>query len=282
MFDFYSPNPVVVGIDGSLAAVRAAQWAVDEVAGSDIPLRLLYIREPNRTASARENQQALATAEEAVYDACSAINAMGKPVKVEMDVLEGHPVPELIHASDSTGLLCVGATGSARPSGAGFGSTAAELARSAHCSVAIIRGENSVSVTEGRSIVARIDGSPADDDVLQLAFQEAQRREAPLVLVTAWRSGFDDLQSDRVIADHDRRAHALLDHYMADWMPRYPEVEVRTVVAYGMFLNYLAEHAKTIQLVVVGAAHTDEVQQLVGPAGPLALRRSNFPVLVVR
>ena len=65
-------------------------------------------------------------------------------------------------------------------------------------------------------------------------------------------------------------------------MPRYPEVEARTAVVYGTFLSYLTEHAKTIQMVVIGPAHAREMQQLVGPAGALALRCSDFSLLVVR
>lgn len=30
MFDRYPPKSVVVGVDGSAAAIRAARWAVDE------------------------------------------------------------------------------------------------------------------------------------------------------------------------------------------------------------------------------------------------------------
>jgi nucleotide-binding universal stress UspA family protein len=51
MFENFPPKSVVVGIDGSQAAVRAALWAVDEVAGTDIPLRLLYIRDLSPTPS---------------------------------------------------------------------------------------------------------------------------------------------------------------------------------------------------------------------------------------
>jgi nucleotide-binding universal stress UspA family protein len=100
----------------SQAALRAALWAVDEVASTDIPLRLLYIRDLSPTAGGGETQAATATAEEAVYDAYNAINAVGKPVKVEMDIVEGHPVPALIQASESTALLCVGDTGSGQTS----------------------------------------------------------------------------------------------------------------------------------------------------------------------
>ena len=47
-----------------------------------------------------------------------------------------------------------------------------------------------------------------------------------------------------------------------------------------MFLDYLAEHAASIQLAMVGAALTGELQQLLGPAGALGLRDSDFSLLV--
>jgi hypothetical protein len=103
-----------------------------------------------------------------------------------------------------------------------------------------------------------------------------------VVLMTAWRSGFDDLQNDHPINEHSRRRRAILDRYVALWTPHYPEVDVRNVAAYGTFLNYLSEHAKAIRLVVVGATQTSEVQQLVGPAADHTLCHSDFALLVVR
>jgi nucleotide-binding universal stress UspA family protein len=279
------PKPWIrCGSPNSPNSGHEARASVPERRTTDLQNRLLIpcaAREPNH-ASPRETQQTLAATEEAMYTAYRAIGAMGEPAKVEMEIREGHVVPALIHASNSTDLLCLGATGSSDPSGAGFGSTAAALARSAHCSVAVIRGANSVLVGGGRSIVAHVDGPSADDSVLRSAFQEAQLRQAPLVLVSAWRSGFDDIQSDDMLSEHDRRARARLNSYVADWAPSYPEVEVHTVVAYGMFLNYLTVNAKTIQFVIVGAADAGEVEQIVGPAGARAVRDNDFSLLVVR
>ena len=111
MFDRYPPKSVVVGVDGSQAAIRAARWAVDEVAGTDIPLRLLYVTKANPSASPDQARAALMAAEEVVHHAYRAIDEMGKPLKVETEVIDGHPVPTLIAASRSTTLLCVGDTG---------------------------------------------------------------------------------------------------------------------------------------------------------------------------
>src|ERR1700722_6229386 len=159
MFENYPPKSVVVGIDGSKAAVQAAQWAVDEVADTDTPLRLLYIRDLSPSANRGETREVLAAAEAAVHNAHAAIEAMGKPVKVEMEIVEGRPLPALIDATYSTRLLCIGNTGSGNGSDTGFGSTAAELVQSAHFSGAVVRGDHDEDITDGRSIVAHVDGS---------------------------------------------------------------------------------------------------------------------------
>src|ERR1700722_1583702 len=105
MFENYPPKSVVVGIDGSQAAVQAAQWAVDEVADTDTPLRLLYIRDLSPSANRGETRGVLAAAGDAVHNAHAAVEAMGKPVKVEMEIVEGRPVPALIADTSSTPML---------------------------------------------------------------------------------------------------------------------------------------------------------------------------------
>lgn len=282
MLESFPPKSVVVGVDGSPAALRAARWAVDEVADTDSPLRLLYIRDLSPCADRAECRAAFEAGELAVYDAYEAVNALGKTVKVEMEIIEGRPVPSLIQASKSTPLICVGDTGAGQSSGAGFGSTATKLIESAYCSVAIVRGIGDVGRDRERSVVAYAVGSLDDAFAVERGFQEAQRRAAPLVLMMAWRSGLDDLQDDAAINEQESRKHATLDRYAAVWSSRFPGVTVRTVVEYGPFLNYLSDHADSIQLLVVGATHTHELRQLVSPAADPVLRRSDFTLVVAR
>jgi len=104
-----------------------------------------------------------------VHEAYSAIDEMGKPMKVEMEVIDGHPVPALIDASRSTALLCVGDIGSTHHPDAWLGSTAKELAKYVHCSVAIVRGDRRDTGEMGDAwIVALVDESPDGVDVLDL------------------------------------------------------------------------------------------------------------------
>ena len=64
-------------------------------------------------------------------------------------------------------------------------------------------------------------------------------------------------------------------------MDDYAEVEIDTIHLEGSFLDYLVEHAASIELAVVGSARTGELQELLGAPGALALRDSDFSLLVV-
>jgi nucleotide-binding universal stress UspA family protein len=273
MFDRYPPKSVIVGIDGSQAAIRAARWAVHEVAGTDIPLCLVHVTTADPSADPHEGRAAREAAEELLHDACSAVDDMGWPVKIEMDVVHGMPVPTLICASRSTPLLCVGDTGPARPADAWLGSTAKELALSSHCSVAIIRGQDT-GASDGGYIVARVDETPDDLDVLDLAINEALQRHAPLRVVTAAQSRPDD------ISGHQRGCVAL-DLVLRRLSDDYPEVDIETISLEGSFFDYLAENAASIQLVMVSSARTGEVQELLGSPGALALSHSDSSLLIV-
>ena len=108
-----SPPSVVVGVDGSPSALDAALWAVDEAVSRDIPLRLVYAIDPGNTAGADSHDAAreLAAAETAVRYAFMAVESTGKPVKVEVEILQDRPTRALLEASRWAAALCVGAVG---------------------------------------------------------------------------------------------------------------------------------------------------------------------------
>lgn len=86
---------MVVGIDGSHAAVGAALWAVDEAISRDIPLRLLYAIDQTARADTDPQDAAhqLATAEQAVRHVSTAVESTEKPVKIEVEILKSRPTP---------------------------------------------------------------------------------------------------------------------------------------------------------------------------------------------
>ncbi|BAX92959.1 hypothetical protein MSG_02815 [Mycobacterium shigaense] len=272
MLDRYPPKSVIVGIDGSQAAIRAARWAVPEVAGTDIPLRLIYVT-PACSTEHSGARAALMASEEVVHGACSAVDEMGESLKLEAEIFDGRPVPALIAASRFATLLCVGDKGAAQHPDDWLGSTARELARSAHCSVAIVRGSGAAR-SGARCILARVDESPDDLDVLDFAVDEALRRQAPLrVLTTAQSSGRG--------GHGDRTNRGALDVLLQRLRNDYPEVEIGIEPLAGSFLGYVCAHAATTQLIMISSARAGEVQQLLGPDGGQALRASDCSLLVV-
>jgi nucleotide-binding universal stress UspA family protein len=136
------PSPgVVVGIDGSRWALNAALWAMDEAVSRDVPLRLIYVveRRNGDRFDAQDAARDLARADIAIREALVALESTEKPVRIEWAVLHGEPAAVLLGASESAGMLCVGAFGITHTMGDKRpGSTATALSATARCPVAVI------------------------------------------------------------------------------------------------------------------------------------------------
>lgn len=111
MRDLHVAPLVVVGIDGSRTATRAAVWAVDEAVSRDVPLRLVYVIDPVGLCGADADHIQFASARAALHEAHGAVEATGEPVKIETEIVVGKPVAKLIVESRSAAMLCVGSIG---------------------------------------------------------------------------------------------------------------------------------------------------------------------------
>ncbi|GLP76770.1 universal stress protein [Mycobacterium antarcticum] len=282
MQDTHQPSPcVVVGIDGSRAGVTAALWAVDEAVQRDVPLRLLYAIEPSADSDEHPDVAAgrLATAELAIRYAFAAVEATDEPVKIEVEILQERPTVALLRASRTAAMLCVGAIGLRHTAMGRLGSTAAMLASSAQCPVAIIRGTEA-GIVPPRPVVVEVDEMISCTNVLQLGIAEARLRGAPLRVLTTWQSRFTDIHDARAVSDGNRRAKAQLDRRLSWWIRRNPDVDIKPVVAHCSTLNYLSNNAKKIQLVVVGRERSRGLGDVVGAGVEVALHDSGCSVLV--
>ena len=84
-------KPVVVGIDGSQAALDAATWAVDEAVSRGVPLRLVHVSAAKhaRRPPAEDRPWDVERAETALYRAEMTVNDMGRPVQIETAIVRG-------------------------------------------------------------------------------------------------------------------------------------------------------------------------------------------------
>ena len=165
MNDSATPATVVVGIDGSRAAVAAAAWAVDEAVSRDIPLRLVCAVDQgdDEPVGPEEEARRLAGADVAVRCAFSAVEATDKPVKIEVEIIRGHPVGALMRASRSAAMVCVGAVGYRHFQPGQVGSTAAAVAADArrHVLHRAARRRRTAPAVRRRSAGTGLPGAPA-------------------------------------------------------------------------------------------------------------------------
>jgi nucleotide-binding universal stress UspA family protein len=280
-----SPTPpsIVVGIDGSKAAVHAALWAVDEAVNRDIPLRLLYAIEPDDAESARPDTAArkLAVAENAVRYAFTAVDAADKPVKIEVQITQEKAITSLIRASASAAMVCIGAVGAHHFHPGRVGSTAAALAVSAHCPVAIIRSHGDRAARHAHWIVVDAHGPADNGALLGMAIEEARLRNSPLRAITCRQTEIRDIGDEGAAGDGDRRILANLDRRLAGWTRRYPDVRVESAAVHGSLLDHLTENVRSVQLLVVSARDHERLEQLVAPIGNAVLHDADCALLVV-
>ena len=267
-----SPGPVVVGVDGSDAAIGAAEWAAKEAIHQDVPLRLVYVIETTDGPSASRSDYPADDqyAERSLHAARLAVEATGLPVQIDTAVVCGDVDSALIDESNSATLICVGSIGIGRVASMVLGSTAAILAEEAHCPVAIIRRGAESPASEAGLIAVVVDDRPGNRDVVRCAMEEARVRQAPVLALCVGRRAFFERSRDRFY----RRLDGLLR--------RYPDVEVEVATTRLSVTRYLQECIGAVQLVVIGSGDAGRVTQLVGPHGLPILRHADCSVLIVR
>ena len=108
-----SPGPVVVGIDGSDAAIGAARWAAKDAVHQDVALRLVYVIETTDGPSASRSDYPADDqyAERSLHAARLAVEATGLPVQIDTAVVCGDVDSALIDESNSATLIGVGSLG---------------------------------------------------------------------------------------------------------------------------------------------------------------------------
>ncbi|MDR3660216.1 MAG: universal stress protein [Mycobacterium sp.] len=262
MFDSPS-SPIVVGIDGSKSALEAALWAADEAVIRGVAVHLLHVVDPDSP----NLDHAMSHGRDALRAAADSLIYSAKPVTLTARTVCGDPLDILVTASRSAQLLCIGAKGTHN----GNGGTAAQLARTAHCSVAIIRH---TKTGHGRWVLATLQHGSGPDDVLDTAIDEAQLRDRVVLAITP---------TTHLDADHPGEIRAEMNR-CADSMGKGIDdgVEIATVPRPDHVGAFLRSSTSADDLVVVSADERSLLDDLLGPAGSAALRTTNCSLLIRR
>ncbi|MFC4944914.1 universal stress protein [Pseudonocardia sp. GCM10023141] len=278
-------RPIVVGVDGSGSAVAAVRWAAAEAGRRHVPLRLVSAVRPTPVGEpglgAEYRQSMWGYAHDRLTEARAVVAEEAAATAVEDVVLDGNPVSCLLEQAGSATLVVIGDRGLGGITGLLLGSVAFGLAARATCPVVVVRGE----VPPGGPVVVGVDGSPVSEAALAFAFEEAGSRGVALVAVHVWVDTIlhpataQSWEWERV----EQHQHDILDGRLAGWGHKYPDVEIRKIIARDRPASVLVEQSAGAQLLVVGSRGRGGVSGLVlGSVSHAVLHGAECPVAVVR
>ncbi|AFM16293.1 universal stress protein UspA-like protein [Mycolicibacterium chubuense NBB4] len=227
--------PVVVGVDGSRAALNAVRWATVEAADRGVVLRLVHV-----VASDRAND----TRADILTEAADAATRTAEDVEVQTAIVSGTvsgtPADVLVEESHRAAMVCIGADSRRSAESGLYGPTAGALACRAGSPVAVIRSRADGTPQTDGVISVVLSDEPGNDDVVHLAMHEGRLRHATV---------------------------RQIDHRADSWIRRYPDVHVE-IVAAGAPCRYPRDRApadRSVGLAVVGPRDAQELTSMAVP-----------------
>ena len=290
-------QPIVAGIDGSVSALHAALWAADEATRRHFPLRLVHAYDVSTRAYGDAFgpppgylDEVESAGRTALAEAHTAVGQAHPGLDVVVALRSGSPVPTLIDEATQARLLVLGSHGLGGFSGILAGSVAVALVTHGQCPVAVIRGAmpDTTPPTEG-PVVVGVDGSPASEEAVAIAFDEASLRGVDLIAVHTWTEYTSDTayayarQYLSELDDVEAREAERLAERLAGWQEKYPDVTVRRVVTRDRPVRCLLHHATDAQLLVVGSRGRGSFAgMLLGSTSQALIYHAPCPLVVAR
>ncbi|MFI2435868.1 universal stress protein [Streptomyces sp. NPDC018693] len=269
---------VVVGVDGSLVAVRALDWAADEAVRRGAELRVVY---------------AVPDGDEAgpvLTAALQRVRERHPDLEVALKAVPGSAVQALARAGEGADLTVVGTRGYGNVASLVARSVSARLAARAPGPLLVVRGDHPCD--EGREVVLGLENDDEDADATAFAFREASRRGVGLRVLHAHthRHSTPELPSLLPATSPGQRAQARQD-LAEEAVPRFgiarlrelhPDVGVDARTVRTGPARALVDATRDAAVVIIGT------HRRTGPLGPhlgtvahTLLHRSHCPVVLV-
>lgn len=250
-------RPITVGVDGSEGSVAALDWAAAEAALRGTSLRLAYATRwaQHQLGAMKVSHEDRADEAEGVLAATEQrVRGRRPDLAMTADEIEDAANSVLLAAAAEAELLVVGSHGLGGVRGFIVGSVGQEVVADAKRPVVLVRpgdGERGAGATDARGhrkVVLGLDVTEVKDELLQFAFDFAQRHGGPLEIVHTWHAPF----TQRHTAAEDADMASALSDAVRPFRDRFPAVEVSEVSAPGRAAEQLVEAAHDAGLVVVG------------------------------
>ncbi|GGV32178.1 universal stress protein [Streptomyces spectabilis] len=286
--------PLVVGVDGSDHSLRAVDWAADEAALREVPLRLVYAaswENDSETPLAHlpGKPSAMELADFVVYTAAQRAHRREEGLKVSLHVRHEDPVPALLSEGRSALALVVASRGRSRLAELLLGSVSLGVAARADCPVIVLRGshDNQARASTRQRVMVGVGEQPHSAAAIRFAFDEAEHRHVVLEAVHVWRRSLyetpvPDHRPGEPSTSHERLAADGLAAALRDAVSDHPSVAVLEHVVEGAAHLVLLDASARADLLVVGAQRRRGPYGLqLGRVAHMLLHHSACPVAVV-
>jgi|tagenome__1003787_1003787.scaffolds.fasta_scaffold20782894_2 nucleotide-binding universal stress UspA family protein len=285
-------STIIVGADGSRDSLRAVEWAAEEAALREEPLRIVHAAAPwlydrnvdPRLVSVRE--WLLSGGQEVLDAAVRLAKARAPGIEPDVAMVPGGASRALLEqaASGGVSMIVLGGHGVGTVAGLLLGSTALQVVAHTPVPAVVVRH---LEPMRRQEIAVGVDAPPIGEPALAFAFEEAALRGIRLRAVHVWSDpgatgpgGTTPLvyNPETVTEEHTRR----LNDGLATWREKYPEVEVVTEVVHGRPVRILAGVSARADLLVVGTRGRGGFAGLVlGSVSHGLLHHAHCPLAVV-
>jgi nucleotide-binding universal stress UspA family protein len=279
---------VVVGFDGSTAALSAVRYGAEEAQRRGSGLLIVHalgwpvILPPFHAPYDQHDQGPRAAMLDLLAQTAHDAQAEHPRVPVSTRLIDGSPGQVLVDASREAQLLVLGHRGLGGFAGLLVGSVAAQVTGHAHCPTVVVRGDRP---PDGAPVVLGTDGSPGANRAAEVAFAQSQLRDVELIMAHHQPAG-------KSTAGAAMRSNPGFWATVGDTAAgalgagtRYPDVKYRTEVVHGdSVASALIGFARRVPagLLVVGSRGLGGFHGLVmGSTSRNLIEHASCPVMVV-
>lgn len=279
--------PVVVGVDGSEHSDRAVRYAVTEARRRGVGITLVHAVYETAPMAAMLPLYSVEAFTEVgrrmVDDAERMVHDLDPALEVQTSVRAGSRVGVLVDAAEHGSVVVLGHRTRSLAGRVLTSSTTTGVAARAHCPVVSIPDGWAEGGELGRVVVG-VDESDASHDALDIAFGEARRRRARLVVLHAWRlpTVYDDISySESAVEEWLATATDEMHKTLAPFRETFPDVEVEVDLKHEFVGPALVEAAANTDLMVVGRrGHGAPMGIYLGSLARMLIREAKSPVMV--
>ncbi|MFE5208888.1 universal stress protein [Streptomyces sp. NPDC056600] len=294
---------IIVGFDGSAESRAAADWAAREarLRGSAVQLVHVWQSMPQPmgegmlvTAETRRHWT-----ERIPREAASRLRERHPGLEVGVQHVDDASAQGLLDAARDAELLVLGSRALSGVGGFLVGSVGRAVVSRAQVPVVLVRaGEKAADEhvedaqgapstgTRFRPVVLGLDAGHPDGTLIAFAFEEALRRDTPLVVSSSWYLppyAVYDLAAGVSPRDElAREAAAELAEALRPWREKYPRAEVVEACRLGSPADHLVDASREASLVVVGRrVRRNPLGTHIGSVAQAVMHHATAPVAVV-